>query len=134
MNRTRFDHRLARLGEPLVVPAVPPIPAEPGKRPLHHPAPGQLHVPLGAWRTTHHLDPIAGLGLHHPAVEVVLMVLRVRPQQIQPSSMFGGQTGQHLAGEVPSSADATDTTTTSSNPSVSTMIWRFRPVIFLPPS
>jgi len=35
---------------------------------------------------------------------------------------------------VPSSADATETTTTSSNPSVSTMIWRFRPVIFWPPS
>jgi hypothetical protein len=35
---------------------------------------------------------------------------------------------------VPSSADAIDTTTTSSNPSLSTRICRFRPVIFFPPS
>jgi hypothetical protein len=34
MNRTDLDHRLARLRVSLVVPAVPPVPAQPGVRPL----------------------------------------------------------------------------------------------------
>src|SRR5512135_3189145 len=46
MNRTHLDHRLARPGGPLIVPAVPPVATEPGERPLHDPPPGQPHIPL----------------------------------------------------------------------------------------
>src|SRR5512135_709400 len=114
MNRAHFDHRLARLGEPLVVPAVPPVATQPGEGPLHHPTPGQPHEPHGTLGTTHHLDPRAGLGLHHPAVEVVIAVLPVSPHQFQLTAVFGGQLAQDLGGAVaPSSAEATVTTTTS---------------------
>src|SRR5512144_3376335 len=36
MNRTDLDHRLARIREPLVVPAVPPVSAQPGCGPTTH--------------------------------------------------------------------------------------------------
>src|SRR3954470_22198415 len=58
MNRTHLDHRLARLAEPLVVPAVPPITSQPGERPLPDPPPRQLHNPLRSGGPTHHLDPV----------------------------------------------------------------------------
>src|SRR5512135_3913812 len=98
MNRTDLDHRLARVREPLVVPAGPPVPTEPGERPLHHPASWQLHEPHTPGGTTHHLDPITGLGLHQPAVEMMIVVLAVAPQQLQPTSMFGGQSAQDRGG------------------------------------
>ena len=101
MNRTHLDHRLARTGRPLVVPAVPPVPAQPGERPLHHPPPRQLHVPLRARRTTHYLDPIAGRTLHQPPLEPVVVVLRVGPEQLQPTAVLRSQAGQHLGGACP---------------------------------
>src|SRR5512143_2868909 len=82
MNRTDLDHRLTRLREPLVVPAVPPVSAQPGESSFHHPAPRQLHVSDTPGRTTDDLDHIPSPGLHQPALEVAIVVLPVvvRPQ------------------------------------------------------
>ena len=81
---------------------------------FHHPPPRQLHVPLRARRTTHHLDPIAGRTLHQPPLEPVVVVFRVGPEQLQPTAVLRGQAGQHLGALVPSSAEDTVTTTTVS--------------------
>src|SRR4051794_38571712 len=58
MNRAHPEHRLAALRAQLVVAAVPPVSAQPGERPLHHPPARQLHEPDAPLRAADHLDPI----------------------------------------------------------------------------
>src|SRR5512135_3072247 len=98
MNRTDLDHRLTRLREPLVVPAVPSVSAQPGESSFHHPAPRQLHVSDTPGRTTDDLDHIPSPGLHQPALEVAIVVLPVSPNLLQTGLMLGGQLAQHLRG------------------------------------
>src|SRR3954464_14858869 len=65
LSHSDVDHRLTRLRLPLVVLAQPPIPAQPGERPLHDPPP------------LHHLERLALLLLRlrsdpqHPAAELL---------------------------------------------------------------
>src|SRR5258708_31026016 len=92
MNRTRLDHRLARLHVPFVVPAVPPIPPQPGEGPLHHPTLRQLHESHAPRRTLHHLALVAGLGPHHPAIQGVVPALLIGPDLLQPPAMLRRQT------------------------------------------
>ncbi len=53
MNHTDLDHGLARLGPALVIAAVPPVAAQPGERPLHHPTLRQQHETYGPQRSLH---------------------------------------------------------------------------------
>src|SRR5512146_213509 len=75
MNRTDLDHCFARIGVPLIVPTVPPVAAQPGERPLHDPAAGQLHEPRRTGGTLHDLDPVPYLRLLlQPGVQTVVVV------------------------------------------------------------
>ena len=58
---------------------------------FHDPPPRQLHEPLRSGRPTHDPDPVPGLGLHQPAVEVKVVVLPVGPDQLRPGAVLGGQ-------------------------------------------
>src|SRR5271168_3678016 len=96
MNRTDLDHGFARLRVSLVVPAIPPISAQPGMRPFHHPAPRQLHIPDTPGRTTDDFDHIPGLCLHQPTLEVMIVILPVGPDLLQTCLMLGGQSTEDL--------------------------------------
>src|SRR5512143_704189 len=98
MNRADADHRLAAVSVPLIVPTVPTVPTQPGERPLHHPAPRQLHEPLTPGGTTDDLDLGSGLGHYQPPVQVTVVVLAVGPDQPQPGAVLGGQLPQPLGG------------------------------------
>src|SRR5512135_884840 len=99
MNRTHLDHRLARLGRTLVVPAVPPIPAQPGERPLHGIPLRLLDEPAAPGRAAHHLDHVPGCGRHQPVGQVVVVVLPVGPDVRQSRPVLGRQPAQHRGGE-----------------------------------
>ena len=82
----------------------------------------------------HNLNHEASLGFLQAMVQMVIAALSVGPQLCQPSALLGGQFSQDFRSNRASSDDATLTHTTSTNPKASTMICRFGPVIFLPPS
>src|SRR5206468_7284598 len=69
-----------------------------------------------------------------PLFQVIIVVFAVRPQQRQSGEVLRRQLAQHLLGPLASSTFAAVTTTASSNPMVSTTIWRLRPWTSLPPS
>src|SRR5439155_27270048 len=58
INRTNLDYCLTGMLIPLVVPAVPPIAAQPGERPLYRPPPRQRYESHTPRRTTDDLNPI----------------------------------------------------------------------------
>src|SRR3954452_24406408 len=74
MNRTHLDHRLARTRVPFVVPAVPPVPTQPGERPFHHIPLRLLHEPHTPRRTADHFHHVPRLGLNQPGLESVVVV------------------------------------------------------------
>src|SRR4051794_9486564 len=75
--------RLARCRVPLVVTAVDPAPTQPGERPLHHPTPGDHLELLAPPRPADDLDHIPAM-LRPPRLQRMVVVLVVRPQQLQP--------------------------------------------------
>src|SRR3954452_12103203 len=101
MYRADLEHRLARLREPLVISAVPPVPAQPGKGALHHVALRLFHEPDTSQRTTHDLDLLPHLGLDQPIVPMMIMILAVRPDALQASLVLGRQSGQDVGSERP---------------------------------
>src|SRR4051812_6644001 len=122
MNGADLDHRLARSRVPLVVPAVPPVATQPGEGPLHHIPLGLLHEPHFPRRTADDFDHVPRLRLNQPVVEVMVVVLPV-PQIVFRRLRCSAVIRPSISGaNVPSSAEATETTTTSSNPSLSTRI------------
>src|SRR3954451_9290270 len=85
MYRADLEHRLARLREPLVISAVPPGPAQPGKGALHYRALRLLHEPDTSQRTTHDLDLVPHLGLDQPIVQMMIAILAVGPDALEAS-------------------------------------------------
>src|SRR5437867_3868642 len=82
----KADHRhihegLARLRQPLVVPAQPPLPVQPGKRTLNNPPLGQYHKSLLAAQSLYDLQRPTQLMLH--PLHQLASVATVRPDQLQ---------------------------------------------------
>ena len=77
VNHGQFDERFRRPDAACAVLAQPPALAQPGERPLYHPAQGQFHPALLAFCPLHdHQFPV-GI-LFYPLVEGVVVVLVVR--------------------------------------------------------
>ena len=135
LNRTDLHLHLAGPRVIFVVLTQAAATSHPGEGPLHYPAPVQQHEPFGPGRPRHHLDGVARLLPCQPAVQLPVVVFAVRPQQAQPRELRRGEALRNTRGAcVPSSRAADVTATASSNPIVSTTMWRLRPLTFLPPS
>ncbi len=117
----------------LVVSAVPAVPSNPGERTLYHPARPTSRIPPTQQVALRH-DRVRRLGPLQPVVQGVVAVLLIAPQSLQMAQCSAVICPKTSGAAVQSSADAAVTATTRSNPKVSTMICRFLPVIFLPPS
>src|SRR5262245_15024397 len=130
MNHRQLNHGCAGQDRLFPVQAQPPVPLQPRKRPLHHPALGQQHEPLGPRGAAHHLEFVVGVALH-PGRQVVVVVVLVRPQPPQAREVLPAHCSSTCGATSPSSALAAVTTTASSRPSVSTAMCRLRPLTFL---
>src|SRR5262245_33687309 len=85
-NHAHVDHRLARFGSALVVPAVPPEPQQPAERPLHHPALRQQQPAPRPLRPPHDLQPVAA-PLRDLGEQRLGGVGRVGPDDPQPRQL-----------------------------------------------
>src|SRR4051794_3096917 len=81
---------LARLGLPLVVPAVDPAATQPGERPFHDPTPLDHLEPFVPPRPALDLDYVPAV-LRDPFVQRMVVVLVVPPQLLQPGERLPGQ-------------------------------------------
>src|SRR5512135_3554219 len=101
----QLDHadlhlRLARRGLPLVIPAVDPTTTQPGKCPLHHPTPLDHSEALAPGGATLDLDRVPAV-LGDPSVQLMVVVLVVRPELLQPRERLLRQLPEHLRGRGP---------------------------------
>src|SRR5512135_1603970 len=101
----QLDHadlhlRLARRGLPLVIPAVDPTTTQPGKCPLHHPTPLDHSEALAPGGATLDLDRVPAV-LGDPSVQLMVVVLVVRPELLQPRERLLRQPPEHLRGRGP---------------------------------
>src|SRR4051794_16668017 len=154
--------RLPARTRPLVVFAHPPVVVDPSDRSLHNPAtrqhheafrgqqslpihghalfgpfpcpPHQHHLGGGLFRTLHQIHAPAQ-GFLYPVRPLVLSaVTRIQPQMREAGKALVRLAQQRLDALVVHDLGAVDLRLESTKPSVSTRMWRLRPLTFLPPS
>ena len=117
----------------LVVSAVPAVPSNPGERTLYHPgARPTSRIPPTGRRATTSTEYVALVLFSQSSRE--LLRYSDRPTVSPDAPVLRSHLPQDFRRSRSVSADAAVTATTRSNPKLSTMICRFLPVIFLPPS
>src|SRR5690349_16418475 len=106
--------RLTRLRPPLVVLAVPTVPAPPREGPLRYPPLRQLHEPLRTLGPLYHRHPEPGPRSLQPGGQGMVAVLRVTPDDLQAGEAVPVQLPQQARCSRP---DAAVTTTAINSPS-----------------
>src|SRR6516165_1125777 len=97
MNRADHNHGFARLDQLLVVFAQATGASQPSKRAFGNPALGQQHKTLRPYRARDNLELVIGM-LRNPAVQLIIMVFAVRPNDAQAREAVRIDTGQGLLG------------------------------------
>src|SRR5271166_6493081 len=95
-NGTDLDPSFTRLRASLIVLAMPPIVAQPGKAPFRYPTLRQFDVSDRALGMLHHLDRERLLRSLQPRSEGVVPVLPIAPDGVQPGEPLPVQLPEHL--------------------------------------
>src|SRR5581483_7922006 len=96
MYRCYLHDRLTRLRRMLVIPAQAPVAAQPGERPLYHPAALQGDEAPLPRRTTHDHHPVRPAMHAQPAVQLGAVVLGVRLHHLQARPVLARELREQL--------------------------------------
>src|SRR5262245_43506592 len=96
MYRADANHGLARVGPPLIVFAVTPVPPMPSVSTFHDPALGQYGESSGAWLACFDVELPAGTVVSKPTAKVVVVILAVSPNLLQPWIVLDTEPLGHL--------------------------------------
>jgi len=91
-------HRSTTIDSSFVVLAQAAIAAKPSEGPLDHSPLRQTNEPPAAFRSPHRLQPPTAAVLGHPLVELVVVILVVGPNRVQPGEVFLAQLGEQFRG------------------------------------